>query len=220
MGRNRRHALLVGALARTLQGFHLSLECEQVFGRALGAQRAAGAGAPAAGVSRRRLPVQSGQLNFEIGRQGRGAFEPRIAHRDVRELAGQIDQQRQRQQMWSTQSGPNGHSVGEGSNGDTTDCNDTCFISERRVDGASVENRWSPRSKLGVACTDMQQQGDDAARLSVLDELRRSALDTYGEERCADLSLEAALRLAATAVWRVSQEPLEPFGNEPLPTDG
>ena len=66
----------------------------------------------------------------------------------------------------------------------------------------------------------MQQQGDDAARLAVLDELRRSALDTYGEERCADVRLEAALSLAATAVWRVSQEPLQPLGNEPLPTDG
>lgn len=66
----------------------------------------------------------------------------------------------------------------------------------------------------------MQQQGDDAARLAVLDELRRSALDTYGEERVADPNLEAALGLAATAVWRVSQERLEPQGNEPLPTHG
>jgi hypothetical protein len=66
----------------------------------------------------------------------------------------------------------------------------------------------------------MQQQGEDAARLAVLDELRRSALDTYGEERCADANLETALGLAATAVWRVSQEPLEPLGNEPLPTHG
>jgi hypothetical protein len=66
----------------------------------------------------------------------------------------------------------------------------------------------------------MQQQGDDAARLAVFDELRRSALDTYGEERIADANLEAALNSAATAVWRVSQEPLEPLGNEPLPTHG
>jgi len=66
----------------------------------------------------------------------------------------------------------------------------------------------------------MQQQGDDAARLAVLDELRRSAMDTFGEERIADADVEAALRLAATAVWRVSQEPLEPLGNEPLPTHG
>jgi hypothetical protein len=64
----------------------------------------------------------------------------------------------------------------------------------------------------------MQQRDDDAARLAVFDELRRSVVDTYGEERIADANLEAALNLAATAVWRVSQEPLEPFGNDPLPT--
>ncbi|MGI9144973.1 MAG: hypothetical protein ACR2IK_00225 [Chloroflexota bacterium] len=64
----------------------------------------------------------------------------------------------------------------------------------------------------------MQQQGDNAARLAVLDELRRSAQETYGEERCADAHVEAALSLTATAVWRVNQEPLEPLGNEPLPT--
>jgi hypothetical protein len=66
----------------------------------------------------------------------------------------------------------------------------------------------------------MQQQGDNTARLAVLDELRRAALDTYGEERCADANLDAALSLSATAVWRVSQEPLEPLGHEPLPTHG
>jgi hypothetical protein len=64
----------------------------------------------------------------------------------------------------------------------------------------------------------MQQQGSDEARLAVLEELRRSAIDTYGEERSAEASLQVALSLAATAVWRVSQEPLEPFGDEPLPT--
>jgi hypothetical protein len=66
----------------------------------------------------------------------------------------------------------------------------------------------------------MLQQGDDAARLAVFDELRRSAIDTYGEERIADANLAAALNLAATAVWRVSQESLEPLGHEPLPTHG
>ena len=66
----------------------------------------------------------------------------------------------------------------------------------------------------------MQHQGDDAARMAVFEELRRAALDIYGEERSADASLEAALNLAATAVWRVSQEPLEPLGHEPLPTHG
>lgn len=66
----------------------------------------------------------------------------------------------------------------------------------------------------------MQQQGDNAARLAVLDELRRAALETYGEERSAEALLQGALGVAATAVWRVSQEPLEPLGNEPLPTHG
>jgi hypothetical protein len=66
----------------------------------------------------------------------------------------------------------------------------------------------------------MQQQGDNAARMAVFDELRRAALETYGEERSAEANLQTALGLAATAVWRVSQEPLEPLGNEPLPTHG
>jgi hypothetical protein len=66
----------------------------------------------------------------------------------------------------------------------------------------------------------MQQRSDNAARTALLDELRRAALDTYGEERSAEARLQAALEQAATAVWRVSQEPLEPLGNEPLPTHG
>ncbi|MCA1644613.1 MAG: hypothetical protein LC797_03790, partial [Chloroflexi bacterium] len=53
---------------------------------------------------------------------------------------------------------------------------------------------------------------------AVLDELRRAALETYGEERTAELRMQTMLGAAATAVWRVSEEPLEPLGNEPLPT--
>jgi hypothetical protein len=64
----------------------------------------------------------------------------------------------------------------------------------------------------------MQHQSDNAARLAVLEELRRAALATYGEERSADATLQTALESAATAVWRVTQESLEPLGNEPLPT--
>jgi hypothetical protein len=56
---------------------------------------------------------------------------------------------------------------------------------------------------------------DDPARQAVLDELRRCAVETYGEDRAAEATLHAALQLAATAVWRVTQEPLEPSGNEP-----
>lgn len=66
----------------------------------------------------------------------------------------------------------------------------------------------------------MQQDNNDPARQAVLDELRQRALETYGEERCAESTLQTALGAAATAVWRVSQEPLEPPGNDPLPTHG
>ena len=55
---------------------------------------------------------------------------------------------------------------------------------------------------------------------AVLEELRRSALETYGEERSAETRLQTVLVAAATAVSRVIQEPLEPLGNEPLPTHG
>jgi hypothetical protein len=55
---------------------------------------------------------------------------------------------------------------------------------------------------------------------AVLEGLRRSALETYGEERSAEARLQTALLAAATAVSRVIQEPLEPLGNEPLPTHG
>ncbi len=56
---------------------------------------------------------------------------------------------------------------------------------------------------------------DDPARLAVLEELRRGASETYGEDRAAEATLHTALQAAATAVWRVTQEPLEPASNEP-----
>jgi hypothetical protein len=61
-----------------------------------------------------------------------------------------------------------------------------------------------------------QQTDDDPAREAVLEELRRSAIETYGEERAAEPLLRANLESTATAVWRVSQEPLEPSGYEPF----
>ena len=64
----------------------------------------------------------------------------------------------------------------------------------------------------------MQAGMGDPAREAVFDELRRSALETYGEERAAEATLSTALGMAATAVWRVTQEVLEPSGPEPLPT--
>jgi len=61
-------------------------------------------------------------------------------------------------------------------------------------------------------------QGNDPARRAVLEQLEQAALETYGEERSAEATLRTALELAATAVWRVAQERLEPLGTEPLPT--
>jgi hypothetical protein len=56
---------------------------------------------------------------------------------------------------------------------------------------------------------------DDPAHLAILDDLRRRAIETYGEDRAANSTVQTALRLAATAVWRVIQEPLEPSEDEP-----
>ena len=56
---------------------------------------------------------------------------------------------------------------------------------------------------------------DDLALQAVLEELRRCAIETYGEDRAAEATLQVALQAAATMVWRVSQEPLEPPGDEP-----
>lgn len=58
-------------------------------------------------------------------------------------------------------------------------------------------------------------RADDPARSAIVDELRRCAVATYGEERAAETLVETALATAATAVWRVSQELLEPSGAEP-----
>lgn len=66
----------------------------------------------------------------------------------------------------------------------------------------------------------MQQPEPSAARAAILEELRRAALETYGEERTAETLLQTALQVAATAIWRVSEEPLEPLEHEPLPTHG
>jgi hypothetical protein len=64
----------------------------------------------------------------------------------------------------------------------------------------------------------MPHGSDNVAHQAVLDELRRSALDTYGEERIGEAIVQATLLTTATALWRVSQESLDPHGPEPLPT--
>ncbi len=56
---------------------------------------------------------------------------------------------------------------------------------------------------------------DDPAHSAVLDELLRDALTTFGEERAAEVTLQSALRAAATAIWRVCQESLEPSDHTP-----
>jgi hypothetical protein len=56
---------------------------------------------------------------------------------------------------------------------------------------------------------------DDPAHLALLEELQRLAIETYGEDRAAEALLQSALQSAATAVWRVTQEPLEPGSAEP-----
>ncbi|HEY3064023.1 MAG TPA: hypothetical protein VGL99_34055 [Chloroflexota bacterium] len=65
-----------------------------------------------------------------------------------------------------------------------------------------------------------QDPADNPARRAVFDELERAALDTYGEERTAEIAVQTILGRAATALWRISQESLEPMGPEPLPTHG
>jgi hypothetical protein len=55
---------------------------------------------------------------------------------------------------------------------------------------------------------------------AALEELTGSALQTYGEERSADARFQAALGVAANALWRVSEEGIDILGDEPLPTHG
>ena len=65
----------------------------------------------------------------------------------------------------------------------------------------------------------MQPAGEPSpAREAIWQELCRSALETYGEERSAESTLQVALNAAATALWRVSQESLEPLEHEPFQT--
>ncbi len=52
-------------------------------------------------------------------------------------------------------------------------------------------------------------------RLKVLEELRTSALAAYGEARAGEARMQEALESAATALWRVEQEALEPLELEP-----
>ena len=66
----------------------------------------------------------------------------------------------------------------------------------------------------------MHDPADNPARGAILDELQRGALATYGEERTAEAILQSMLGVAATSLWRIEQETLDPLGPEPLPTHG
>jgi hypothetical protein len=76
-----------------------------------------------------------------------------------------------------------------------------------------VEDRLS-----GNIAARMAQPADDPAHQAVLDELRREAIETYGEERVAEIRMHNALDASANAVWRISQEVLDLQDPEPLPT--
>jgi OHCU decarboxylase len=76
---------------------------------------------------------------------------------------------------------------------------------------AIARARLAASARIGTTLV----RDDDPARLAILEELRRGAVGTYGEDRAAEASLHVALQVAATAVWRVTQEPLEPSGSEP-----
>jgi hypothetical protein len=58
-------------------------------------------------------------------------------------------------------------------------------------------------------------QTDDAARAAILSDLRRRAVEAYGEERVAELPMRNMLQAAADALWLVSREPLAPDNDEP-----
>ena len=64
-----------------------------------------------------------------------------------------------------------------------------------------------------------RMRGDGEAsgqgREAILQELRRAALETYGEERTAEALVQVALNAAATALWRVGEESLEPHDFDP-----
>jgi hypothetical protein len=55
------------------------------------------------------------------------------------------------------------------------------------------------------------------AEAAALEMLQRAALEMYGEDRSGEFLLQAGLGVAARALWRIGEEPLEPLEYEPLP---
>ena len=56
---------------------------------------------------------------------------------------------------------------------------------------------------------------EQSERSKVLEELRASAIAAYGEARTGEARMQEALESAATALWRVQREDLDPLELEP-----
>ena len=56
---------------------------------------------------------------------------------------------------------------------------------------------------------------EESERSKVLEELRASAVVTYGEARTGEARMQEALESAATVLWRVEREDLDPLELEP-----
>ena len=56
---------------------------------------------------------------------------------------------------------------------------------------------------------------EQSERSKVLEELRTSAIAVYGEARAGEARMQEALESAATALWRVQREDLDPLELEP-----
>jgi hypothetical protein len=56
---------------------------------------------------------------------------------------------------------------------------------------------------------------EQSERSKVLEELRASAIAAYGEARTGEARLQEALESAATVLWRVQREVLDPLELEP-----
>jgi len=56
---------------------------------------------------------------------------------------------------------------------------------------------------------------EQSERLKVLEELRASAIAAYGEALTGEARMQEALESAATILWRVQREDLDPLELEP-----
>jgi hypothetical protein len=56
---------------------------------------------------------------------------------------------------------------------------------------------------------------EESERSKVLEELRASAVVAYGEARTGEGRMQEALEAAATVLWRVEREDLDPLELEP-----